>query len=162
MAGHLIRRLNQITSSVFLTRMQEHGLEITSVQFAALSAVNARPGIDQASLAGMIAYDRATITGVIDRLEAKNYVCRTVSKRDRRIREINLTDAGREVILRMIPTVRSLQNEILMGLTVEERETFVRLAKKAADAANSLSRAPLIIEGEPERKLTQAIGSRPQ
>jgi DNA-binding MarR family transcriptional regulator len=133
MAGHLIRRLNQITSSVFLARMHEHGLELTSVQFAALSAIKARPGIDQASLAGLIAYDRATITGVIDRLVAK---------------------AGHEVIDLTIPTVRSLQNEILLGLTEAERETFIGLASKAAKAANLLSRAPLIVEDEdsPDRR----------
>ncbi len=154
MAGHLIRRLNQITSSVFLARMHEHGLELTSVQFAALSAIKARPGIDQASLAGLIAYDRATITGVIDRLVAKGYVTRTVSARDRRIREITLTKAGHEVIDLTIPTVRSLQNEILLGLTEAERETFIGLASKAAKAANLLSRAPLIVEDEdgPDRR----------
>lgn len=146
MAGHLIRRLHQITSSVFYLRMQDHGLEITSVQFAALSAIKARPGIDQASLAGMIAYDRATITGVIDRLEAKGFVKRSVSERDRRLREINLTEAGRNVLIETIPTVRSLQNEILMGLTEEERKTFLALAHKAALAANHLSRAPLITD----------------
>lgn len=148
MAGHLIRRLHQITTSVFYIRMQEYGLEITSVQFAALSAVNASPGIDQASLAGMIAYDRATITGVIDRLEAKGLVMRSVSKRDRRLREIHLTDEGRSVISKTIPTVRSLQNEILMGLTEDEKKTFLELAHKAAMAANHLSRAPLILENE--------------
>lgn len=146
MAGHLIRRLNQITSSVFYLRMQDHGLDLTSVQFAALSAINARPGIDHASLAGLIAYDRATITGVIDRLEKKGFVKRYVSERDRRLRELRLTDAGRDVIKTTIPTVRSLQNEILMGLTREERETFLKLAHKAAMAANHLSRAPLVIE----------------
>lgn len=146
MAGHLIRRLNQITSSVFFNRMQEHGVDLTSVQFAALSAISLRPGVDQATLAGLIAYDRATITGVIDRLEAKGYVRRQVSARDRRLKEMYLTDAGRDVIAETIPTVRTLQNEILQGLTEEERETFVALARKAADAANHLSRAPLIIE----------------
>lgn len=154
MAGHLIRRLNQITGSVFYIRMHEHGLDLTSVQFAALSAISARPGIDQARLAGLIAYDRATITGVLDRLEAKGYVKRQVSKRDRRQREIHLTDAGRDVIAAIIPTVRMLQNEILLGLTEEERKTFLALARKAADAANYLSRAPLVFDDTQDKSET--------
>jgi len=151
MAGHLIRRLNQITASVFQNRMHEHGVDLTSVQFAALSAINAYPAIDQATLAGVIAYDRATITGVLDRLEAKGFVARKVSQRDRRLKEIFVTDLGKEVLTTTIPTVRALQNEILGGLTVEERETFIRLARKAADAGNLLSRAPLVLPGDKAR-----------
>lgn len=144
MAGHLIRRLNQVTASVFQMRMHELGFDLTPVQFAALSAINANPGIDQATLAGVIAYDRATITGVLDRLVAKGLVVRQVSARDRRLREINLTDTGERVLAETIPTARALQDEILCGLSPEERQTFLALARKAADAANLLSRAPLV------------------
>jgi hypothetical protein len=39
--------------------------------------------------------------------------------------------------------VRALQDDILPGLTPEERAQFIALAVKAAKAGNSLSRAPL-------------------
>ena len=84
MAGHLIRRMNQISTHVFSQRMQAEGRDLTPVQFAALDTIIANPGIDQASVAARIAYDRATIGGVIDRLEQKGYVERTISRRDRR------------------------------------------------------------------------------
>jgi len=145
MAGHLIRRLNQISASVFQSRVREAGYEMTSVQFAALSGVSSYPGIDQAGLAGLIAYDRATIGGVIDRLEAKGLVLRSVSKRDRRFRKLTLTEAGARALAVVGPVVAKLQDEILTGLTAEERAEFIRLAGKAALAGNDLSRAPLQI-----------------
>lgn len=145
MAGHLIRRLNQISTSVFQERMQDCGYDITSVQFAALNTINANPGIDQASLAGLIAYDRATIGGVVDRLEKKAFVSRAVSKRDRRAREITLTRKGKAVLATLSPVVVQLQKEILTGLTAAERAEFLRLAEKAATAGNILSRAPLVV-----------------
>ena len=145
MAGHLIRRLNQISMSVFNERMKEAGQALTSVQFAAMNAVRANPGIDQAGLAGVIAYDRATIGGVVDRLEGKGLVKRVVNERDRRARTITLTPVGEAVLNEMIPVVRDFQDEILSGLTIEERGEFLRLAAKAADAGNHLSRAPLIL-----------------
>jgi len=143
MAGHLIRRLNQISVSVFQSRVREAGYDMTSVQFAALNGIRKYPGIDQARLAGLIAYDRATIGGVIDRLEAKGLVSRSVSKRDRRFRRLALTEAGTAALERIGPVVASLQDEILSGLTKEERVEFIRLASKAAVAGNELSRAPL-------------------
>jgi DNA-binding MarR family transcriptional regulator len=92
MAGHLIRRLHQQSTQVFQAQTQAAGFDLTSVQFAALDAVAQQPGIDQASLAATISFDRATIGGVIDRLERKGLVQRTVSPDDRRARLLT-TDA---------------------------------------------------------------------
>lgn len=149
MAGHLIRRLNQISVSVFQDRMKSLGYNLTSVQFAAMNAVRANPGIDQASLAGLIAYDRATIGGVVDRLEAKGYVLRRTGERDRRAREVSLTDLGHQVLADVSPEVRKLQSDILSGLDAAEQAEFLRLAAKAAQGGNLLSRAPLVIRHSP-------------
>ncbi len=145
MAGHLIRRLNQISLSVFQERMKAAGHSMTSVQFAAMNAIRANPGIDQARLAGMIAYDRATIGGVVDRLEGKGLVTRQVSKVDRRAKTVTLTEEGDALLSELVPIVRGFQKEILTGLDDEERAIFLRLAAKAAEAGNALSRAPLIL-----------------
>jgi hypothetical protein len=47
-----------------------------------------------------------------------------------------------------MPAVREAQERMLGGLTAAERETFMQLVKKATDAGNSLSRAPLRGERE--------------
>ena len=146
MAGHLIRRLNQISMSVFQERLKAQGQTMTSVQFAAMNAVRANPGIDQARLAGMIAYDRATIGGVVDRLESKGLLKRTVADHDRRARHVTLTPEGEALLDKIIPAVRAFQDEILSGLTDDERAEFLRLATKVANAGNHLSRAPLILD----------------
>jgi DNA-binding MarR family transcriptional regulator len=143
MPGHLIRRLQQISVSVFAERMRAAGHDLTPVQFAALAALQAHPEVDQATLAGLIAYDRATLGGVVDRLEAKGLIAREVSARDRRARVLRLTPKGAEVLARVRPDVEAVQVEILGGLDPEERETFLRLLQKATDAGNALSRAPL-------------------
>lgn len=143
MAGHLIRRLNQISVSVFSDRVAQAGYDVTPVQYSALAAIAAHPGLDQATLAGLIAYDRVTIGGVVDRLEQKAYVQRVVSPRDRRARVLHLTDKGRDVLAALDPVVQALQSEILGGLTAPERETFLKLLEKTTDAGNELSRAPL-------------------
>lgn len=143
MPGHLVRRLNQISVALFMDRMAVAGLALTPVQFAALSAIREHPGIDQATVAGLVAYDRATLGKVIDRLDAAGLVRRTTSRRDRRARELSLTAAGRALQEAAHPHVAALQPDILAGLSEAERETFVRLLEKTAMAGNERSRAPL-------------------
>ena len=123
MPGHIIRRLHQISTAIFTERMARIGEEITPVQFASLAAIRAHPGVDQATLAGLVAYDRVTIGGVVDRLVAKKLVERTVSPT-------------------LEPKVEAFQTDILVGLTQSERETLIALMSKVVEAGNALSRAP--------------------
>jgi DNA-binding MarR family transcriptional regulator len=142
MPGHLIRRLHQISTALFQERMSMLGLDLTPVQYGALAVLSENPGIDQAQLAGLIAYDRATIGGVVDRLQGKGLITRRISPRDRRARELSLTRAGATLLASVTPEVRSLQAAILPGLTEDERTLFLGLAARAAEAGNTLSRAP--------------------
>ncbi|KIC08169.1 MarR family transcriptional regulator [Leisingera sp. ANG-M1] len=140
--GHLIRRLHQISVAQFMERMAAEGVDLTPVQFSAMAAIRSHPGIDQASVAGLIAYDRATLGKVVDRLAEKGLVARKVSKADRRAREVRLTRAGETLLEQILPVVQAAQPGILTGLSDSERETFISLLQKATLAANDLSRAP--------------------
>lgn len=131
MPGHLIRRLHQHSTQVFQARMQAAGFELTSVQFAALDAIAEQPGIDQAALAATIGFDRATLGGVIDRLEHKGLLARHLSEQDRRVRQLRLTPAGQRLLARCRPVVEALQADIVAPLTPAERAQFRALARKA-------------------------------
>lgn len=131
MAGHLIRRLHQLSTQVFVQRTQAAGFDLTPVQFAALDAIGHHPGTDQATVAELIAYDRATIGGVIERLEQKGWVDRVISERDRRARVLSLTAEGERILQALVPVVRNLQDEILASLGEADRARFLRLARQA-------------------------------
>lgn len=135
MPGHLVRRLHQKSTQVFHVHARAAGVALTPVQFAAMDAIRARPGLDQAAVSCAIAYDRATIGGVLDRLVQKGYVQRRVSKRDRRARELELTPLGHEEYDRALQVVRSLQESIFSELTQGEREKLITLLRKATSAS---------------------------
>lgn len=142
MPGHLARRFQQIAVAAFHGEMAEAGFDMTPVQFAALSAIVENPGIDQATLAGLIAYDRTTIGGVVDRLAHKELVERNASPRDRRARVLTITGHGEATLEAMRPAVDRAQQKILRGLDGDEAETLMRLLNKAVETGNELSRAP--------------------
>ena len=131
MAGHLIRRLHQRATQVFAQRTQAAGFDLTPIQFAALDAIHKHPGTDQARLAEMIAYDRATIGGVIERLEQKGWVQRVVSERDRRARELSLSPEGERIFKALVPLVRDLQDNILQALSGADQARFFKLVRRA-------------------------------
>lgn len=134
MAGHLIRRLHQQSTQVFTQRTQAAGFDLTPVQFAALDAIQAHPATDQATVAELIAYDRATIGGVIDRMEQKGWVKRIVSERDRRARELSLSPEGERIHATLLPIVQELQSEILQPLDEAEQSAFLALASRVVRA----------------------------
>lgn len=140
--GHLARRFHQISSTLFDLEMSRAGIVLTPVQFAALVEVRDRPGIDQATLAGTIAYDRTTIGGVVDRLVDKGLAERFTDPADRRCKRLKLTTLGLETLSRAEPLVSTSQQELVSSLTAHEQEQLIALMQKVVDALGDKSRTP--------------------
>ena len=138
--GHHIRRLHQISVGVFLQEVGELG--VTPVQYAALQTVANQPGIDQRTLARLIALDASTTGGVVDRLEQRGALERRTSPTDRRARTLWLTDAGRDALDSAVPAMLRAQERILAPLSPRQREQFMKLLRTLVDENNDLSRAP--------------------
>ena len=131
MPGHLIRRLNQHSTAQFQRQLGAAGHDITPVQFAALKTLAENPGLDQATLAALIAYDRATIGGVVMRLQKKGLIQRQTNTDDRRAFKLSLTPLGKTLLGDITPVVCALQEDILINLSDGERRIFVNLIRKA-------------------------------
>lgn len=138
--GHHIRRLQQISVALFLQETAAHG--ITPVQYAALQAVSASPGLDQRTLARTIGLDTSTIGGVVDRLEARALLERHADPADRRVRLLALTPEGSKLLRAVTPAMLRAQERILEPLAPGQRKTFMRLLRSLVQANNGLSRAP--------------------
>jgi DNA-binding MarR family transcriptional regulator len=97
-------------------------------------------------LAPAIGTDPPGMTRLIDRLESKGLVRRTVSPSDGRARRIELTARGRGLAPRIVQTAESLQREIFGVLSATEAETLkvallqIREAAKAT-ATQQVARA---------------------
>jgi MarR family transcriptional regulator, lower aerobic nicotinate degradation pathway regulator len=106
-----------------------HTLEerLSPIQFAALQAVHNQPGLDQRALAGLIAQDTPTTTALLDKLVERGFMVRGDAPADRRTRLLSLTDAGREVLMKLQPQVRKAQAALLRPLPRAEQLQFMRL-----------------------------------
>lgn len=138
--GHLIRRLHQITVGIFTQEVGE--LAVTQVQFAALQALRLNEGVDQRTLARLIALDASTTGGVIDRLEVRGLVERVLSPHDRRVKLLHLTPDGRALLDRLVPLMLAAQERMLAPLAPEQRVQFMDMLSLLVSVNNELSRAP--------------------
>lgn len=128
--NYLFWCLHKTSMSVVTEELERAGTDITPVQYAALIGIQTYPGIDQGSLAHVIGYDRATIGGVIDRLEKKGLVDRRIHEQDRRARVLFLAPAGEELLPRLEDKVAEAQTRILAPLPEHERDRFLSMVAK--------------------------------
>ena len=130
MPGHLIRRLSQQSNQVFQDEMKRIGADVTSVQFASMQAIELHGEMEQSQIAQSIHYDKATIGGVIDRLEKRGWVGRKANPKDRRAKLVTLTREGHNALEEITPVVKALQDQVVANLSDEERALFIKLAHK--------------------------------
>ncbi|WP_397475780.1 MarR family winged helix-turn-helix transcriptional regulator [Pusillimonas sp.] len=138
--GHLMRRAQQISASIF---HDELGSKLTPIQYAILRILVEHPGIDQVSLAGLVAIDTSTAASVAIRLEEKKLLVRYLDPNNRRQRALYVTEAGQALLQSTVPGIERLHQRIFEGFTPEEEAQFMALLTKLVQINNSKSRAPL-------------------
>jgi DNA-binding MarR family transcriptional regulator len=139
--GFLIRRLHQIHVALFAEECAR--FDVTPVQYSILSAVQARPGLEQARLGEEVGVDRATLANVVGRLEARGLLRRAASSADRRVRLVEITRAGRSLLVRMEVAARRAHARTIDALPAAERRAFTDALARLVEAGNGHGRAPL-------------------
>ena len=134
--GHLIRRAQQIAVSKF---HEVHGRHVTPIQYAILRTLHETPGIDQVTLAQLIALDTSTTADIAARLETKGWILREVLPR--RQRRLSLTPAGEEVLIELTPGVSVHYQSMMSSLEPAEQKEFMRLLRKFVHLHDQQSQA---------------------
>ena len=138
--GHAARRLHQLAVALFMQEVAELGL--TPVQYSSLHCICNQPGLDQKSLARAVAFDTSTIGGVVDRLEARGLVKRSVSPHDRRVRLLTPTDQGLTILDAVIPRMLKAQERLLKPLTAQQSQQLMQMLHILIEANEPLSHMP--------------------
>jgi len=93
--------------------------------------------IAQRDLADWMGSDPNTIASLVKRMEESELLIRAVSKEDRRARELEVTQKGKEVYQLCRVLALDLQKEVLGVLSEKELEQFLELLERVTDAASS-------------------------
>jgi DNA-binding MarR family transcriptional regulator len=134
-AGQLFFRLWRATHTRTAEVLGSVGL--TPALFALLNVIGAREGAIQQELGSALGIDRSTMVSLIDQLESAGLARRRPSATDRRAREVAITPKGRRLLERARGLISQVEDEVLAGLSKEERHELLTLLRRALVSAPS-------------------------
>ncbi|RTZ92627.1 MAG: MarR family transcriptional regulator [Deltaproteobacteria bacterium] len=126
--GKVSRKMAKVTRDA----VSPYGL--TTTQFFLLTALYEEEDISISALAQKVVLDKATLTGLVDRLERDGFVTRQVSPEDRRSIRVRLTPKAERLRETLTELYHRINRRFLSFLTEEERKTFEQVVSKIENA----------------------------
>ena len=125
--GYLLADNSRLARWAFDQQVREIG--VTGPQARLLLNLSRRPGENQGFYAEQLEVEPITLCRMVDRLEEAGMVERRRDPADRRAWQLHLTAKSEKVVAKLQQSVDSLVDDMLCGLTLQEREEFARLLK---------------------------------
>ncbi|MDX6313357.1 MAG: MarR family transcriptional regulator, temperature-dependent positive regulator of motility [Streptomyces sp.] len=128
--GFLVRRLYQAYVSAWVRGVDS---SLTGPQFAVLTAVGARPGRDQRSMASAVSLDTSTMTDIVRRMEKRGLISRQTPVTDARRKLLYLTPEGESMLEHANRLARQLDERLLRPYGALERDELITTLTQLAD-----------------------------
>lgn len=129
--GYNLKRAYILVQEDFRRTVEDEGL--TTRTFSALSIVVQLPNITQAEVARMLGVDRSGMVAITDDLQARGYLIRRASTRDRRVQALIPTELGQDVCARTRQKVQDHEDKLFADFSPEEQHALVGLLRKIRD-----------------------------
>ena len=127
-----IARVSRKMTRITKEKLIPYGL--TTTQFFLLTALYEEDGLPISVLAQNVALDKATLTGLIDRLERDDLTERRADPEDRRAIRIHLTTKAEGLRKELTELYHDNNGMFLSLLSREEKEVFERVVNKLETA----------------------------
>lgn len=119
-------------------RDQSRPGELTHAQIRALAALGRKQEMTAGQLARSADLNPATVTAMLDHLEAADVVQRVRSTEDRRVCNVSLTPQGWELLERKLASWKALWEQKLAGVSDRELDGAARVIQQVAEMYDSL------------------------
>ena len=126
--GRVARKMSRITRE----KVTQYGL--TTAQFFLLNALYEEDGILISALASKVALDKATLTGLLDRLERDDLTERRADPGDRRAIRVHLTAKAEGLRAELTELYHENNGMFLSLLSREEKKVFEWVVNKLETA----------------------------
>jgi MarR family transcriptional regulator, lower aerobic nicotinate degradation pathway regulator len=126
--GFLLSKAYQKGFSLFREQLLPYN--ITPPQFSILAFLWKEDGLSQTELCERSQVDRATMVGLVDRLEDEGLIKRNPQAGDRRAYRVCLTDKGRSLKEMLCTIASDVTKEFTTRLTAKEVDTLRGLLNK--------------------------------
>lgn len=121
----LLAKAYQKGNRLVQARLKPHGL--TNVQYVVLEMLWLRPGLSAKELGRVLTIDKATMSGILDRMAEAGWLIKAQDSEDRRVLRLRTSDRA-DALKEELTAERQVANEeLLEGFTMEEKILLRRL-----------------------------------
>jgi DNA-binding MarR family transcriptional regulator len=126
--GYRLRRAQGAVHRDYLATL---GMQkLTQKQTAVMWLVQGNPGVAQGAVGNALGMDRATMMGLVDRLEGRGLLRRSRSRIDARRRELQLTPAGLQLLELVRERIGLHENRLKGQFNASELRMLQRLLQR--------------------------------
>lgn len=131
--GFLIKQINLLNEKAKNNELNK--LDITSQQAMIIFYLyrNKDKVINQKDIETKFNVSKASISGIVDRLEHKGYIKRTCEGNDGRCKNIFLNESGFNMVEKIIKFHDQKEKELVKGFTREEEDLLRSLLKRVKE-----------------------------
>ena len=123
----LLAKAYQAAHNLFKARLQPYGL--TNMQHLVLEGLWYQEGLTAAELGKLLILDKATLSGVLARLEESGWIYRGHDLDDKRLVRLFPTDKANQLRDELIQLRCEANEQLLAGFSAEEQILFKRLLR---------------------------------
>lgn len=133
--GKLRNKLHRLMKQRYAA---EANIKLTVEEFILLTMIRAKTDQILQNIAIATGKNKSVVMRMIDSLEKKGLVKRTVNPEDRRENLLNTTDMGEQVVAEYHKIEKKLSYELLKGIPDEKVEVFFEVVEEISRRTNSL------------------------
>lgn len=122
-----IGRAAKMLDNHFNEEISAHELNLTRVQFIALKIISNQEVTSQNNLAFLTSRDKTSLARLLNTLEKKNYITRSTSSDDKRVKLLSITEAGRTELKKVAPIILGVEQHVTKGIQRSDIETTVHV-----------------------------------
>ena len=135
-------RLKKYLAEVF----KQNNVNLTAEQYLVMDTLWNEGTLTQQAIAYILQKDKNSVTQFIDNLEKKGLVTRSISKDDRRVNNIVVTEEGMALKDSTKELAINTMNKILEGISEADLQTFVAVTKQVCANISDTGKAAEALE----------------
>ena len=138
--------------------IRQTGVDLTTSQLDVLICIAQGCGrpVNQRDIEEELRLTNPTVTGILKRLERKGFVDRAVGSRDRRYKEVCLTEKSSQLGDRLHPSAQVMLGQLFRDFSLQEFDELNRLLRRLVENCRQA-----VWEEEPGEALAQAAQAVP-
>lgn len=125
--GMRISRAGLLSKVFAIQSFAKDGCELRPEQFTVLNALKENDGMYLRQLANITYKDRPNITRIVSILEEKGYLKSSLEAEGRQVKKLYITQKGKDICEKLLPTIFSIWDTSVEGLSVDEVENFLQV-----------------------------------